>query len=63
MLYVYTAQFMASEAQRRHLDGVRLDGPVTDRPSRLRSLLSALFTRSAPATGRARTRLGGVATA
>ena len=63
MLYLFTAQIMASEAQRRHIDGVRLDGPVTDRSSRWRSLVAALFTRSAPAAGRTRTRLGRLAAA
>jgi len=63
MLYLYAAQVMASEAQRRHFDGVRLDGRVTDKPSRWRSLVAALFTRSAPATEHARTRLDHLATA
>jgi|SoimicmetaTmtHMA_FD_contig_41_9377115_length_290_multi_1_in_0_out_0_1 hypothetical protein len=63
MLYLYTAQVMASEAQRRHLDGVRLDGPITNKPSRWQSLVAALFTRSTPATGHARTRLNRVAAA
>jgi hypothetical protein len=63
MLYLLTAQLMASEAQRRHIDGVRLDGPVTDRSSRWRSLVAALFTWSTPATGRTRTRLGRLAAA
>ena len=63
MLYLYTAQVMASEAQRRHLDAVRLDGRVTDKPSLWRSLVSALFTRSAPATDHARARLDRLAAA
>ena len=63
MLYLYTTQFMATEAQRRHLDGVRLDGPVTDKSSRWSSLVAALFNRSTPATERTRTRLGRVAAA
>jgi hypothetical protein len=63
MLYLYTAQVMASEAQRRHFDGVRLDGTVTDKPARWRSFVTALFTRSAPAADHARTRLGRVAAA
>jgi hypothetical protein len=58
MLYLFTAQIMASEAQRRHIDGVRLDGPVTNKPSRWRSFVTALFSRSAPANDHARIRLG-----
>jgi hypothetical protein len=63
MLYLFTAQIMASEAQRRHIDGVRLDGPVTNKPSRWRSFVTALFSRSAPANDHARIRLGRVAAA
>ena len=63
MLYLYTAQVVASEALRRHVDGVRLDGPVVDKPSRWRSFVAALFTRSAPATDPVQTRLGRVAAA
>jgi hypothetical protein len=63
MLYLYTAQFMASEAQRRHFDGVRLDGHVANKPSRWQTMVAAMFTRSTPATDRARTRLGRVAAA
>ena len=63
MLYLYTAQVMASDAQRRHFDGARLDGPVTDKPSRWRSFVAARFTRSAPATDHVQTRLGRVAEA
>jgi hypothetical protein len=63
MLYLYTAQIMASEAQRRHLDGVRLDGRVTDKPLRWWSFVAALFTHSAAATDHARTGLGRVAAA
>ena len=63
MLYLYTAQIMASEAQRRHFDGVRLDGPVTSNPSSWRSLVAALFTRSTPAADHARPWAGRVAAA
>ncbi len=63
MLYLYTAQIMASEAQRRHIDGVRLDGPVTNKPSRWRAFVAALFSRSAPANHHARIRLDRVAAA
>jgi hypothetical protein len=60
---MYTAQIMASEAQRRHFDSVRLDGRVTDKPSRWRLFVAALFTHTAPATDLARTGLGRVAAA
>ena len=63
MLELFTAQIMAAEAQRRHIDGVRLDGPVTDKPSRWRSFVAALFTRSAPTTDHARARLDRLAAA
>ena len=63
MLYLYTAQVLASEAQRRHIDGVRLDGPVIEKPSRWRSFVAALFTRSVPAADPVQTRLGRVAAA
>ena len=63
MLYLYTAQMVAAEAQRRHIDGVRLDGHVTNKPSRWRSFVSVLFSRSAPANDHARVRLGRVAAA
>ena len=63
MLELFTAQLIAAEAQRRHIDGVRLDRPVAHKPSRWRSFVAALFTRSAPTAGRARTRLGRVAAA
>jgi hypothetical protein len=63
MLYLYTAQIMAAEAQRRHIDGIRLDGPVTNKPARWRSFVTALFPRSAPANDHARVRLGRVAAA
>ena len=63
MLHLYTAQVMASEAQRRHIDGVRLDGRINDKPSRWRTVVAALFTRSAPATANARVRLDRPATA
>ncbi len=63
MYELFTAQIIAAEAQRRHINGVRLDGPVSDKPSRWRSFVAALFTRSAPATDRARTLPGRIATA
>ena len=63
MLYLYTAQVMAAEAQRRHIDGVRLDGRVIDKPSLWRSLVTALFTRAAPATDHARAGLDRLAAA
>jgi hypothetical protein len=63
MLYLFTAQIMASEAQRRHIDGVRLDGPVTNKPSHWRSLVAALFSRSAHPINHARIRLNRVAAA
>jgi len=63
MLDLYTAQIMASNAQRRHYDGVRLDGRLIAKPSRWRSLVAALFTHSAPATGHTRRGLGPVAAA
>lgn len=63
MMYLYTAQVMASRAQRRHFDGVRLDGRITDGPSRWRSMVAALFTRSAPATDHSRARADRLAAA
>jgi hypothetical protein len=63
MLYLYTAQIMATEAQRRHFDGVRLDGRVTDKPSLWQSMVAALFTRSAPAANHHRTRADRLAAA
>jgi hypothetical protein len=63
MLYLCTAQIMASEAQRRHIDGVRLDGPVANEPSGWRSFVTALFSRSTHATDSARIRLDRVAAA
>ncbi len=58
MLPVYTTNYLASQAQRRHFDGVRLDGRVTDKPSLWRSMVTALFSRSAPVTNRRPARLG-----
>ena len=63
MLYLYTAHVLASQAQRRHFDGVRLDGRVTDKPALWRSLVATVFTRSAPATARAQARLPRLAAA
>lgn len=63
MYELFTAQIIAAEAMRRHIDGVRFDGPVIDKPSRWRSFVAALFTRSAPATGHPRTGFGRVAAA
>ena len=51
MLYLYTAHVLATQAQRRHFEGVRLDGHVFDKPSVWRSFVAAVFTHSAPATG------------
>ena len=62
MLDLFIAQIIAAEAQRRHIDGVRLDRPVS-KPSRWRSFVAALFTRSDRPAIRARTRLGRVVTA
>ena len=63
MLELFTAQIMAAEAQRRHIDGVRLDGPVTDRRSRWQSIVAALFARSGAATDSVPTGLGRLAAA
>ena len=54
MLFVPTAQIMAAEAQRRHVAGVRLDGPVTDRGTHRASLMSRIFGRADRRIGQAR---------
>jgi hypothetical protein len=58
MLPLYTASVLASGAQRRVYDGVRLDGRVVGKPSLWRTVFAALFARpraSAPRpTGRTR---------
>ena len=63
MLEMFAAQIMAAERQRRYFHGVRLDGPVADKPSRWRSFVAALFTRSAAPGIRIPTGLGRVAAA
>jgi hypothetical protein len=58
MFELFTAQIIAAEAMRRHIDGARFDGPVIEKPSRWRSFVAALFTRSVPATEHPSTGLG-----
>lgn len=56
MLFVPTTQILAAGAQRRHVAGARLDGPVVKHTPSWRAMFAGLFGRS---TGAARSRTGG----
>lgn len=47
MLFSPTALILATDAQRRHVAEVRLDGPVVDVSRRRRTLRLSRFSRSA----------------